>query len=61
MYSTRFTPARRPQVAPFVKSSRALQTKSMALPRKADDADKISLINKVECFIFDCDGRFVCC
>eukprot|EP00195_Chlamydomonas_chlamydogama_P006369 CAMPEP_0202895598 /NCGR_PEP_ID=MMETSP1392-20130828/4751_1 /ASSEMBLY_ACC=CAM_ASM_000868 /TAXON_ID=225041 /ORGANISM="Chlamydomonas chlamydogama, Strain SAG 11-48b" /LENGTH=333 /DNA_ID=CAMNT_0049580647 /DNA_START=200 /DNA_END=1202 /DNA_ORIENTATION=- len=25
-------------------------------PRKANDDDKLSLINKVECFIFDCDG-----
>jgi len=25
-------------------------------PRRADDGDKLALINKVDCFIFDCDG-----
>ena len=26
--------------------------------RKANDKDKVELINKVQCFIFDCDGGF---
>lgn len=57
MQSYRFASRGPKQVAP-VKSSRVQRTRPMALPRKADDSDKISLINKVECFIFDCDGRF---
>lgn len=29
---------------------------SSAQPQRATDADKLNLINKVDCFIFDCDG-----
>lgn len=29
--------------------------------RKASEADKEALLSKVDCFIFDCDGRFFFC
>lgn len=32
------------------------QTMVASAARKASDADKLGLVNKVDCFIFDCDG-----